>query len=50
MIPRYGEWAKKYPRTAIIGVHTPEMEYERDTRRLAEFVRANHIAWPGTRG
>jgi hypothetical protein len=43
MIPRYGEWSK---RVAVVGVHTPETEGERDVARLRRFAADNRIAWP----
>jgi hypothetical protein len=48
MIPRYGEWLEKWrdKGLSVVGVHTPEMDYERDAARLREFVRTNKIAWP----
>ena len=47
MLPRYAEWTQKLgPRgLTVIGVHTPEMEYERDPQKLAAFVRDNRIQW-----
>jgi hypothetical protein len=46
MLPRYAEWHAKYKNLAVIGVHTPEMDYERDVDRLRGFVRERSIAWP----
>ena len=47
MIPRYGEWDQKWrdKGLTVIGVHTPEMDYERDEARLRECVKKNGIAW-----
>jgi hypothetical protein len=48
MIPRYGEWDRRWRGQGlqVIGVHTPETDRERDPRRVAEFVKQNGIAWP----
>src|SRR5688572_24040571 len=46
MIPRYGEWHEKLKGLTVVGVHTPELEHERDPNRLREYVRKNRIAWP----
>jgi peroxiredoxin len=48
MIPRYGEWAEKLASRGltVVGVHTPELEHERDPNRLRDFVRRHRIAWP----
>jgi hypothetical protein len=48
MIPRYGEWEQRFGKTglSVVGVHTPELEHERDERRLRTFAVANRIVWP----
>src|SRR5262245_7563246 len=48
MIPRYGDWDQKLRSRGlrVVGVHTPELNFERDVRRLAEFVQRNGITWP----
>src|SRR2546430_1622239 len=48
MIPRYGEWAQRFGPAglSVIGVHTPELETERDERRLRAFVSTHQIGWP----
>lgn len=47
MIPRYGEWDKRWrdQGLTVIGVHTPELDYEREEARLREFVKKNGIPW-----
>jgi peroxiredoxin len=47
MLPRYGEWHERLTTRglAVVGVHTPELEHERDPNRLREFVRKNRIDW-----
>ena len=48
MLPRYGEWLDRFGARGlrVVGVHTPEMDYERDTAALARFVRDEKIRWP----
>jgi thiol-disulfide isomerase/thioredoxin len=48
MIPRYGEWHSRYEKSGLVvaGIHTPELDWERDTERLRAFVRDRHIRWP----
>jgi len=48
MLPRYAEWLDRYGARglSVIGVHTPEMDYERDPAALARFVRDEKIRWP----
>ncbi len=31
---------------AVIGIHSPEFEYERDTTRVRKFVEENGISFP----
>jgi hypothetical protein len=46
MIPRYGEWQRRWPSgLEVIGVHTPEMESERDVPALRRFVAEQKITW-----
>ena len=47
MIPRYGEWDRRWrdQGLVVVGVHTPELDFERDEARLREFVKKNGIAW-----
>jgi hypothetical protein len=46
MIPRYGEWEHRWPSDlAVIGVHTPELESERDVAALRRFVAEEKITW-----
>ena len=42
MIPRYGEWNERLGPSglAVLGVHTPELERERDPRALRRFALA----------
>ena len=48
MIPRYGEWDRRFRERGltVVGVHAPESAAERDVANLAEFVRAHAIRWP----
>src|SRR5205809_852953 len=48
MVPRYGEWDRKYQAKglSVVGVHTPETDDEHDAGRLARFVKDNDISWP----
>jgi hypothetical protein len=48
MIPRYGEWERRYRSRglSVVGVHTPETDAEQDTARLARFVQSHGIDWP----
>jgi thiol-disulfide isomerase/thioredoxin len=46
MIPRYGEWQTRFEKLVVAGVHTPELDWERDTERLRAFVRDKKITWP----
>ena len=46
MIPRYGEWQKRWKdKLTVIGVHTPELEAERDVEALRKFVAGEKIEW-----
>ncbi len=48
MIPRYGEWARKYADRGlvVIGVHTPETDKEADPQQLSAYVQGRRITWP----
>jgi hypothetical protein len=48
MIPRYGEWEKLFAEKGlrVVGVHTGEFDYERDDKKVAEFVKKQDIHWP----
>jgi hypothetical protein len=47
MLPRYGEWERRYRDRGliVIGVHTPETDAEDDPSSLAAFVAARKIRW-----
>lgn len=45
MLPKYAEWSRR-PGVAVVGVHTPELEFEHDEKRLCDFVAAQKISWP----
>ena len=48
MLPRYGEWLDRFGARGlrVVGVHTPEMDYERNPAALARFVHDEKIRWP----
>ncbi len=48
MLPRYGEWLDHFGARGlrVVGVHTPELDYERNPTALARFVRDEKIRWP----
>jgi|GEM_PF-2068364 len=48
MIPHYVAWDSAYRARglSLVGVHTPELSFERDPAALKRFVDANHIVWP----
>lgn len=48
MLPRYTAWLERWGSQglSVVGVHTPEMDYERDPTALARFVRDEKIRWP----
>ena len=48
MLPRYSAWLDRFGARGlrVVGVHTPEMDYERDPAALARFVRDEKIRWP----
>ena len=47
-LPGYARWNKQFAAkgVAVIGVHTPELDYERDPKNVARFVKDNGIAYP----
>jgi thiol-disulfide isomerase/thioredoxin len=48
MLPRYSAWDAKWRARglSIIGVHTPEEDFERDQAALRAFVKQHALAWP----
>jgi peroxiredoxin len=48
MLPRYSDWNERFASRglSVVGVHTPEMDYERDLAALGRFVRNQGIRWP----
>ena len=48
MLPRYSEWDARLRGRglSVVGVHTPELDFERDTTALRRFVKEQHIQWP----
>ena len=48
MIPRYGEWDKKYGPAglAVVGVHTPETDAEYNEASVRDYVKNRQISWP----
>jgi hypothetical protein len=47
MIPRYGEWDRKYRARGltVVGVHSPETDEERDPKSVAAFARSHDLRW-----
>ncbi len=47
-LPAYARWQKKFAAqdVAIIGVHTPETDYERDPKNVEKFLREQNITYP----
>jgi thiol-disulfide isomerase/thioredoxin len=47
-LPAYARWQKKYlgKPLGMVGVHTPEMEKEKDPANVAEAIREHQIAYP----
>ncbi len=47
-LPAYARWEKKFAfqDVEIIGVHTPESDYERDPKNVEKFLREQHITYP----
>jgi thiol-disulfide isomerase/thioredoxin len=48
MLPRYADWRERLSGRglSVVGVHTPEMDWEADKAALARFVTEQHIRWP----
>ncbi|HEX4461489.1 MAG TPA: redoxin domain-containing protein [Polyangia bacterium] len=48
MLPHYSEWDAKLRARglSIVGVHTPELDFERDQAALRRFVALERLAWP----
>lgn len=48
MVPRYNDWHTRFAARglAVLGVHSPEFDWERERPRLAAFVREQHITHP----
>lgn len=47
-LPSYAQWAKEFASqdVQVIGVHTPETDYERDPKNVAQAVRELGITYP----
>ena len=47
-LPAYARWQKKFAaqEVEIIGVHTPESDYERDPKNVEKFLRDENITYP----
>jgi peptide-methionine (R)-S-oxide reductase len=47
-LPAYARWQKKFAAQGvqIIGVHTPESDYERDPKNVEKFLRDEKITYP----
>jgi thiol-disulfide isomerase/thioredoxin len=48
MLPRYDDWQERLGGRglSVVGVHTPELDFERDQPALRHFVERQHIRWP----
>lgn len=48
MLPRYSEWDEKLRARglSVVGVHTPEEDFERDQTALRTFVAQHALVWP----
>src|SRR5438105_7409854 len=48
MLPRYGEWEGGWHERGlrVVGVHTGELDDERDAKKVAAFVKGEGIRWP----
>jgi thiol-disulfide isomerase/thioredoxin len=44
MVPHFNAWAKRG--VTVLGVHTPEFDWEKKIDRLRSFVTDNQITWP----
>jgi len=47
-LPAYARWQKKFAAQGVevIGVHTPESDYERDPKNVEKFLRDEKITYP----
>ncbi|MBW3635816.1 MAG: redoxin domain-containing protein [Armatimonadetes bacterium] len=47
-LPAYARWQKKFAPQGVevIGVHTPEADYERDPKNVEKFLREQNITYP----
>lgn len=47
MIPRYGEWEKRFGSKGfrVVGVHSPETEAESVTANVRDYVKKSDIRW-----
>lgn len=47
-LPAYSDWQREFSGkgVAIIGVHTPESDFERDAANVAKFVKRQNIQYP----
>ena len=45
-LPYLREWAEKYPNLLVIGVHTPELEFEHNIDNVRRAVQQMQIAYP----
>lgn len=47
-LPAYARWQKKFAAQGVevIGVHTPETDYERDPKNVEKFLRDQNITYP----
>ena len=48
MLPRYNAWDRQLRERGltIVGVHTPELDFERDQTALKQFVATQQLTWP----
>jgi thiol-disulfide isomerase/thioredoxin len=48
LLPAYDAWDRtlRGRGLSIVGVHTPELDFERDTEALRRFARAQQLTWP----
>ena len=48
MLPHYADWQERLGGRGlrVVGVHTPEMDWEQNREALARFVADNKIRWP----
>jgi peroxiredoxin len=47
-LPSYNSWEKQFSKQGlvIVGIHTPETDYERSSTNLAEAIQARGITYP----